>query len=507
MPIRKKKSKTLNRSVSDASHKKQKKPSIFNLFSKRSDPNLNISTNLDENKSKIAGSSSKRGGKVATVRRSKSDVGGGGGPGAIPNTRALIIDRKRINSLENDDSFTTKKKSQLSPIIEVSQKENYFGDSGSEPNQSRLVRSEERTFDRMNDDTVGFDTNQSLGKNFEGSRSLDSLHSSQLPQQKLPLTKGLTVDGMVKRLSMERFSPPPRNMSPGFSYIRPNNPIVYADVLQAEKGLTSNGNPKYFNQSNEQTDGHHNSHHGQRYHVNDDFRFSPNRNFNEVDEGLGMEPQRSYRYNDHEVITPRRESRHRSMEPPIVPVASQMDYPENLHELSERRRLLESKFRSRSFNQPSRESPNIASRSPDKHHNLSNGRAKGEPVTPRKQWSSVNRFEPDSNHFASELDDLNTDWAPKDRDPVTRYPSYDHNDASPETYPDQIHTSTPKRGMHKFWNGTNQGRTVREDHHIQRQGNKFSSTNNFDKCDSGIENDFKRNRQPNIFNSRYALRK
>ncbi|XP_037945970.1 uncharacterized protein LOC119678286 [Teleopsis dalmanni] len=56
------------------------------------------------------------------------------------------------------------------------------------------------------------------------------MHSSQLPAQKLPLTKGVTVNGMVKRLSMERFSPPPTISGPAFSYIRPNEGITYAQL-------------------------------------------------------------------------------------------------------------------------------------------------------------------------------------------------------------------------------------------------------------------------------------
>lgn len=193
------------------------------------------------------------------MRRSKSDVGGGGGggPGTIPNTRTLIIDRKRINNLDNDETFASKKKSQLSPIIEATSKENYFGDSSGDAHQPRAVRSEDRTLDNKDDLRIGFDSGRGLGNNFEGSRSLDSLHSSQLPQQKLPLTKGLTVDGMVKRLSMERFSPPPRMNSPGFSYIHSNKPIVYAHVLRGEKGFGDSGEDQQYQHNGDAIDGHH----------------------------------------------------------------------------------------------------------------------------------------------------------------------------------------------------------------------------------------------------------
>ncbi|XP_053965176.1 uncharacterized protein LOC128867743 [Anastrepha ludens] len=61
------------------------------------------------------------------------------------------------------------------------------------------------------------------------------MHSSQLPVQKLPLTKGVTVNGLAKRLSMERFSPPPPLSGPAFSYIRPNEGIMYAQLDHNEE--------------------------------------------------------------------------------------------------------------------------------------------------------------------------------------------------------------------------------------------------------------------------------
>ncbi|XP_073811537.1 bloated isoform X2 [Musca autumnalis] len=71
------------------------------------------------------------------------------------------------------------------------------------------------------------------------------MHSSQLPAQKLPLTKGHTVNGMVKRLSMERFSPPPTITGPAFSYIRPNEGITYAQLeLQDEPQHTRTTLPR-----------------------------------------------------------------------------------------------------------------------------------------------------------------------------------------------------------------------------------------------------------------------
>lgn len=67
------------------------------------------------------------------------------------------------------------------------------------------------------------------------------MHSSQQPAERLPLTKGVTVDGIVKHLSKERFSPVPNLQTPAFSYTRPNHnynnnfsddkKIVYAHLM------------------------------------------------------------------------------------------------------------------------------------------------------------------------------------------------------------------------------------------------------------------------------------
>lgn len=49
-------------------------------------------------------------------------------------------------------------------------------------------------------------------KILEGSldKSSDMIHSSQLPAEKIPLTRGHTVDTMIKRLSRDKYSPPPK---------------------------------------------------------------------------------------------------------------------------------------------------------------------------------------------------------------------------------------------------------------------------------------------------------
>jgi hypothetical protein len=54
------------------------------------------------------------------------------------------------------------------------------------------------------------------------SKSVDSMHSSQMPAERPALTKGAAVNKMIKRLSIERLSPPPQVIQAGgFSYTHP----------------------------------------------------------------------------------------------------------------------------------------------------------------------------------------------------------------------------------------------------------------------------------------------
>lgn len=260
LPHRKKKlSKPLGRSVSDASQKKPKRPSIFNLFSKRSDPNLSI---VNQGTTTDSPRSGKRSGKP--VGRSKSDVGYNSTAASTSGTNSLqsksqTLDRKRIKIPDNDESMTkVKKKSQLSPISENPPAEKLFGFTPDERKLLHYTNSEQKRFDPTthsdshndyyddyDDDEIPVKLSNKVNSS-KHSRSLDSLHCSQLPQEKLPLTKGLKVDGMVKRLSMDRFSPPLHFNSPAFSYTRPgggsgdHSPIVYAQVRRDENGEKTN---------------------------------------------------------------------------------------------------------------------------------------------------------------------------------------------------------------------------------------------------------------------------
>lgn len=271
LPTRKHKSKTggvrpVARSVSDASSKKSasKRPSIFSIFSRKSDSNLHDSS-ATTTRGDVGDNNRKR------VGRSKSDVG------AQPFKQPL---RKRTNS-ENEEqqhlattlSGAKKNRAPLSPIIEQSQREDYFNTSeinAAEPptakatklsapappkrrdkrngNRSTLSRSSANSRPEAaqlpaaaeQEDILQIipakpvaeaikDTISTLKRS--NSRTAQEMHSSQLPQQKPPLTKGVTVDGMVKRLSMERFSPPPHLSGPAFSYTRPKDQIIYAQVV------------------------------------------------------------------------------------------------------------------------------------------------------------------------------------------------------------------------------------------------------------------------------------
>ncbi|XP_055533733.1 uncharacterized protein LOC129723503 isoform X2 [Wyeomyia smithii] len=72
----------------------------------------------------------------------------------------------------------------------------------------------------------------------QNSKSQERLHSSQLPPEKPSLTKGVTVENIVKQLTSERHTspPPPQIVRDGFSYTRPGEPIVYAQVVCSNEG-------------------------------------------------------------------------------------------------------------------------------------------------------------------------------------------------------------------------------------------------------------------------------
>lgn len=487
-------SKPLGRSVSDASQKKPKRASIFSLFSKRSDPNINSTTTATGNDIQSSGggespsttnNNQKRARKA--VGRSKSDVGynssdSSGGRGKSHST----LDRKRIKIPDSDESMTkVKKKSQLSPIIEnpstVGKHFDYFSlrndtdrnaDDNKQRNHLRNAKSEEKTLTtsspspasssqlrsqltrsnklRFDDEDNG---SPSRRPNIQ-SHSLENLHSSQLPQEKLPLTKGVRVDGIVKRLSMDRFSPPLTFNSPAFSYTRPQEPIVYAQVLRDENGEKTkpsmvnglNGHrhghghqhessPPYLIHNRDQVDStmpsrsrtlfdRHMPIESQPQHFGVDRHNVMHMNSDEDDEGLGFDEKKQQ--------SPRRDiSRQSSSEPPIIPTL----HPSygSMEHLANRRKLLESKIHERSFGREAngvggkthivpikretidekdddREFQNNKFNQHVNHHQpIEQPKKTLFTPTPRKQWIKQPKYYPETNlddEFLSDMDSI-----------------------------------------------------------------------------------------------------
>lgn len=259
LPLRKKRNKPVVRSNSDASTKKSSisKPLIFNLFNRKSETNLD---KIDNNNKEVVeiNSNNNTSKRNSSVGRSKSDVG---------NLREKKPVRRLSNSENSEDTSGSKKKAPLSPIIEV--KKSSYSKKGPAPpippkrkpreyinieqlkprsrsaGESIPVKSANTNFKNIGftnqKDLDLIPTKQPISETVKETISTltvspkkahEEMHSSQLPPEKLPLTKGLKVDGMIKRLSQERFSPPP-NCGGAFSYTggAATEPIIYAQVV------------------------------------------------------------------------------------------------------------------------------------------------------------------------------------------------------------------------------------------------------------------------------------
>lgn len=471
LPHRKKKpSKPVTRSVSDASQKKPKRGSIFSIFSKRSDPNLSTSAIESPRTAKPSGK---------PVGRSKSDVGYNSSQthhnSNLPN-KSQTIDRKRIKIPDDDELIAkAKKKSQLSPIDENPPAEKFFGFTPDERKLLRYSKSEEKTLapalePMLSDDDYDYEKKsmhphtKSISPTIpKHSRSLESLQSSQ---DKLPLTKGVTVDGMVKRLSMDRFSPPLHFNSPAFSYTRPSDPsIVYAQVRRDETSDKSKDFPstihrstnvmmrersparnwlrsdvvdsvsptrqtlstKFLNEKNkEMHNNHDNLYRNSPLHFNGD-RFAteiihrPMLN-NEEDEGVGFEDRK--RFHD-DYLTPTRDiSRQSSSEPPIIPTL-RPSYG-SIEHLANRRKLLESKINDRAheFGRDANMKSKLITpqqyhskiQIDDNEHEINGIRSFDErfperqPIVPppRKQWAKQPKYYPETDLNDEFLRDVDT---------------------------------------------------------------------------------------------------
>ncbi|XP_067628757.1 uncharacterized protein blo [Eurosta solidaginis] len=240
LPTRKKKgaAKPVSRSVSDAAAKKNtKRPSIFGLFSRRSDTNINQVERdpLFEDSGGIH------------LVRSKSDVGSYNKEERKQLKKSLKDAKLAATQNTNNNSKQKLINTPLSPILENAQKEDYFEKQfNRERRKSDAITEREKhesgvseLLERSRKQAV--EEGNIIGKGHIShgirdkiltlqSKSQENMHSSQLPAKKLPLTRGVTVNGLAKRLSMERFSPPPPLSSPAFSYIRPNEGIMYAQL-------------------------------------------------------------------------------------------------------------------------------------------------------------------------------------------------------------------------------------------------------------------------------------
>ena len=219
---------SLKRSVSDAGTRKYSKNNLKNKIS-------GVFLSLD----RLTAKQNKNKNKTLVIHSDYSDR-------SPPRPRKNIL-KKSYSDSESTSQIAVEeknyhphgeghKKKQLSPIIEVLPRDDYFHKTDS-------------THDPEETDT--------------SKRDSTMLHSSQLPTQKPPLTRGHTVDAMVKRLSQDfnQTRGPPRvvNSAPGlitpehrqhnnnlpFSYTKPTTHQYRSSTPTVEPTQTSplNGRP------------------------------------------------------------------------------------------------------------------------------------------------------------------------------------------------------------------------------------------------------------------------
>lgn len=243
MPSRKNRRGPVRRSISDASAaaKKTKRNSIFNIFNTNSN-----TTNTSAVNKKPTNLSEKHAKKV---ERSKSDVSSRSSSQGSKrdkyrnsihlNTNNSYNNRTNNYNITNSDgseSFmqpvtSTPKKIPLTPITEVNSpssdvnsRSDYFDGlvEATKANKAKLISRGNIGYTSREDLDLIPSTDNMKSKH---SKSLDAMHCSQMPADKPTLTKGAAVDTMIKRLSIERFSPPPVQVIGvgGFSYTNPHN--------------------------------------------------------------------------------------------------------------------------------------------------------------------------------------------------------------------------------------------------------------------------------------------
>lgn len=256
LPLRKSRGKPVQRSVSDASTKKSRKPSILNLF------NTSINSNGNNSNSK----SSKR------VERSKSDASRNKRRGSndsnsstgsktkrekfkfrLGKTNTNLTNNSLTNSSDSDNhlAVTQPKKIQLSPITEINNRSDYFEEFSDSTKPISLEKAKDKESKFVGN--IGFTSHEDLdlvpttdtqklkstASSFAKSKSMDEMHSSQLPPEKPLLTKGVAVDNMIKRLSSEHVSPPAQILTlGGFSYTNPSGLASSSPPSAAINALT-----------------------------------------------------------------------------------------------------------------------------------------------------------------------------------------------------------------------------------------------------------------------------
>jgi hypothetical protein len=243
--------KPIRRSISDAS-KKSKRNSIFNIFN--STP-IATSTNSPVINKKTINE------KHATnkkVERSKSDVSSRTSKGEKSRNPIHLNVNSFNNNLtnssdssDNNTAFSTSTpkhhKAPLSPITEVNSpfsdinsRTDYFDE---EPIKSSKLTNGTEFVSTENLDLIPTTDNMSS----KYSKSVETMHSSQLPVEKPALTKGAAVNKMIKRLSIEKLSPPPTviQQAGGFSYTNPTSPLAYSPtkILPLSPPLTKSDQP------------------------------------------------------------------------------------------------------------------------------------------------------------------------------------------------------------------------------------------------------------------------
>lgn len=222
--------KPLRRSKSDASTKKLKRNSIFNFFNSiPASTNLISTTNNNNGSSTDTKTNDQKIVNNKKVGRSKSDISSQ----SLRHKREKYGNKLLINENNNNNSnllssdsdnnntssslitnSLTRKKIPLSPITEV---QTPLLDDRNCSDYFQAQTNVEGVEDCKNS------LNQQQNRAKYLSKSMESMHSSQMPVEKLPLTKHVRVDKIIKRLSVERLSPPPIAVlqAGGFSYTNP----------------------------------------------------------------------------------------------------------------------------------------------------------------------------------------------------------------------------------------------------------------------------------------------